>query len=79
MLRDIKVWAGHALAAGHPQGVSLHLFGVLEPGTRKGCPYISHFWELYGVIKTFEGADFTGLLWMLFLGICERRDGRQSS
>ena len=34
--------------------------------------------ELYGVKKTFKGSDFTVLLWMLFLGICERRDGRQS-
>ena len=35
--------------------------------------------ELNGVNKTFKGAYFTGLLWMLFLGICECRDGRQSS
>ena len=55
--------------AGHP----------LEQDTRKGCPYMSHFWELYGVKKTFKGVDYSVLLWVFSLGILERCDGGESS
>jgi hypothetical protein len=46
------------------------------PGDREGRPYISG--EVSDVEKIFTMADCAGLLWLLFLGICECCDGGHS-